>query len=342
MYYIQSTPQSSIWKRYEYVSKEYTFDNYYKSEPQIDEVSYTDDLEIILKAFDNICQTHARKHTAPGVDYEDLYCEARLGVVEVVDFWMSGKKKKYPFKQHCLYKIREVTYQYCLNNRTEISTPFYIQRGCQHVAQILKILKNAPTSLELIGSENPSESEIETFLLDENERLPLKSDEFIRNQINPNLTPAQFIQVYENVTQHKRGSGHSFAKKNLTDVGKVLHLKQKIWYNATSNNMKFSRVIGLILSAQDSKTSCDAGFYGTDTRGPDKELVMLKVLERGSEICGKECFDIFTASKFSRKKYEDIENETGKSKKEISFIVRDCLKKLQQDPLLKQYYEELE
>lgn len=320
--------------------EEYTFDNYYESEPQIDQISHTDSKEAILKAFENINQTYARKHTRPGIEYEDLYLEAQLGILEVVEYWRLGGTKKYPFKQHCLYKIRETTYQYCLRNIVKTKTPYYIQRGCKHVSQILKILKNAPTAKVLIGSEDPTDWEIEQFLYDENERLPLKSQEFIIEQINPNLTEAQFEQVYLNIVEHKRGSAHSFVKKNLTDVGKVLHIKEKIWYNATSNNMPFKRVISLILKAQKAKPSYDSVFCGEIDHSPEQLIIFNKVIERGREICGEREFNIFVSSKFLKKTYKEISEEFSIPKNDISEIIHYCLKILKNDSIMQQYYSE--
>jgi RNA polymerase sigma factor (sigma-70 family) len=321
------------------VTKEYKFKNYYESEPQVDKILYDESKEKVLKAFANISQTYARKHVRPGIDYEDLYNEAQLGVLEAIEYFSDPSKveKKYPFKQYVLYKIRERTYQYCLRNAIKIKTPYYIQRGSKHVAQITTLLKNAPVAFQILGKEDVSDSDIREFLYNENERLPLKSDEFIRAQINKNLTTDQFNQVYDNVVNHKRGSAHSFVKKNLTDVGKILHIKEKIWYNATSNNMPFSRVISLILEARSARSSHDSVFCGTINGLSEKNIIFAEMVKRGREVCGTKNFDIFLSNKYLNKTYKEISVLYNVPKNDITEIIKRCIKSLKEDDIINEF-----
>lgn len=320
------------------MSENFKFKNYYKSEPQLNSIDYTDSEEQILKAFYNISQTYARKHTRPGIDFEDLFQEAQMGILEAIKYYTNDNnvKKTYPFKQFVLYKIREKTYQYCLKNAIKIKTPYYIQRGSKHVAQIISLLQNSSTSYQLLQKENPEHSDIIAFLYNPNERLPLKTDEFIRAQINPNLTTEQFNQVYLNVINHKRGSAHSFVKKNLTDIGKILHIKEKIWYNATSNNMPFERVISLILEARASKTNPNVNLCSKPSTGSDNNIIMEELIVRGKKVCGEKEFNIFFASKYLNKTYTAISKQYQVPKNDITGIIKKCLKILKDDFIIKE------
>lgn len=321
--------------------KDYKFRNYFESETQLKDVTAKSDPEEILKAYSRLILVCANNHVREGVELEDLIGEGQKGIVEaIIDF--PKKKRRYNFQQFCLYKIRQHIYQYCLSNANQIKTPYYIQRGCMHVGQIFKLMSNQSTAEKLLNRRGPaSEQEIIDFLHDDKERLPLKPMKFIKDQITKDPKSPEFKQILSGVLNHELGSRHSYVKNNLTDVGKILHIKEKLWYTASSNNMDYGRVIGLILSARRSKVEFTPNLHSTSFNRGDTELARKQLIEQGIKVCGETNFKIFVENKMYDKNYEEIAEKFSVKKSEVVDIIKKCIKLLRKDPIYLEMFKDL-
>lgn len=326
-------------RRQKYTSKQddYKFENFYASETQLKDIDENSPPELVIEAFSRLIHVHANNHVREGVEIEDLIAEAKSGLVEVIfeakeDKRKKKKKKTYNFHQACLYRIRQKIFQYCLRNANQIKTPYYIQRGCMHVGQIFKLLANQSTAEKVLGRKGPpTEHEIIAFLYDENERLPLKPMKFIKAQIKKDSSKKEFNQILSGILNHELGSRHSYIKNNLTDVGKVLHIKEKLWYTSSSNNMNYARVIALILSARQTKVELTPTTYAPQYTGMDRHVLQGEIMNLGRKVCGEKEFTIFIQNKVYDKTYDEIAKLYTMKKPVVVDIIKECIKRLRKD-----------
>lgn len=332
-------------RRKKYTSKQddYEFKNFYESETQLKNINENSPPEVIIENFTRLIHVHANNHVREGVEIEDLIAEAKSGLVEVILEAKEDKKKKntgkkkkkektYNFQQACLYRIRQKIFQYCLRNANQIKTPYYIQRGCMHVGQIFKLLSNQSTAEKILGRKGPpTEHEIIDFLFDENERLPLKPMKFIKAQIKKDSNKKEFNQILSGILNHELGSRHSYIKNNLTDVGKVLHIKEKLWYTSSSNNMNYERVINLILSARQTKVELTPTTYSPQYSGMDRHVLQGEIMELGKKVCGEAEFTLFVQNKVYDKTYDEIAKLYNIKKPVVIDTIKECIKKLRKD-----------
>lgn len=332
------------------VHDEYKFKNYFESEPQLDTVNQDSPIEHILAAYQRVVFVQAKRHLPPvnrpgGMELEDLIAQGNLGLCDAVDQYSNPDRKtpKYSFHMACLYKIREHIYTYCIGNANQLGTPRYIQRGLMHVAQIFQLMQNQTVAEQILKRPGPaSTQEIVEFLYDDDERLPLKSKTFIKKQINRQVSKKEFEQIYSGVTTHKRGSQHSYVKNNLSDVGKILHIKEKIWYTFKSNNMKYKRGIELILSARRSQTPLEDSLHAPIKKETvESKVAQRELYARGVELCGENEFKIVFDNICLGLSYEEIGNKHGMSKSAVTDIVKKSLRALRQDEVFIEYYKEL-
>lgn len=330
-------------KKREPNKENFKFKNYFKSEPQLLDIDHTSDPADILNAYQRIVSIYAKNHVRERVELEDLISEANLGICKAIEDFNNPTKKKrsYTFNQACLYKIREAVFQYCLRNATQLKTPYYIQRGCMHVAQIHKLMQNQKVAENLLQRPGPaSDVDIVEFLYKEDERLPLKSEAFIRAQINKQVSEREFEQIYFGIINHEQGTKHSYIKSKLSDEGKALHIKQKIWYTATSNHMSYTRVIDLILLARQVQTVLDPTMQEHSV-GLEKKVLSRQVFEHGEKVCGKLNFEILVESKCLGKTYDELSAKYSLKKNTITEIIKDSIDKLKDDNLFKELFKEV-
>ena len=322
--------------------KDYKFRNYFESETQLKDITHKTDPEEIIKAYSRLISVIANNHVREGVELEDLVGEGLAGIVEAIDEYPRKKKRRYNFQQFCLYKLRQRIFQYCLRSANQIKTPYYIQRGCMHVGQIFKLMANQSVAEKILGKKgSANEQEIIDFLYNDKERLPLKKMQFIRDQIKKDPKSPEFKQILSGVLNHELGSRHSYVKNNLTDVGKILHIKEKLWYTASSNNMDYTRVISLILSARQSKVEFTPNLHSTAFNSGDAELSRKQLLEQGVKVCGEKNFTIFVQNKMYDKNYDELSELYKIRKTEVIDIVKKCIKALRKDPIYMEMFKEL-
>ena len=324
----------------------YKFRNYFTSETQLKDIDWDSDPAEILTAYARLINVYASKHLREGVELDDLVSEGQRGVCEAIEEYRNPKtrkKKNYNFYQACLYKIRSCIYQYCLRNITQLKTPYYIQRGCMHIGQIFKLMSNQYVAEELLGRRGPAtEDEIIDFIYNESERLPLKSMRYIKAQITKPKNSPEFKQILSGVMNHELGSRHSYVKNNLTDPGKILHIKQKLYYAASSNNMNYKRVVDLILSARHSKIEFTPKIHSAPYEDVESVAERKELIARGRELCGQVHFDIFIENKLLDKSYDEIAESRSLKKSIILDIIKKCIKTLQQDPVFIEKFQTLD
>ena len=325
-------------------NEDFQFVNYFKSEPQLDTITHNSPPEDIIKAYERIIWVTAKKHLRQGTDLEDLLSQGKLGVCEAIIRYQNPEKRpKYKFHMLCLYNIRNSIFKYCIGNVNQLKTPVYIQRELMHVAQIFQLMNNQSVAEKILGRPGPStENEVITFLYDEDERLPLKSKTFIKKQINKKVSSTEFDQIYGGIVTHELGSRHSYVKNNLTDIGKILHIKEKIWYTFKSNNMKYERGMKLILSARVSQDTLDAAVH-TPIPGEkiEQKVARRQLLKHGEKVCGEENFKILLENKCLDMNYDEIATKYKLRKSTVTEIIKKSIKILQKDPIFKEYFEEL-
>jgi len=326
---------------------DYKFVNYFQSEPQLDEITHKSDPEDILNAYERIIWVTAKKHYKMGrtsTELEDLIAQGQLGVCEAIKRYKNpNTRPRYKFHMLCLYNIRDYIFKYCIRNVNQLKTPVYIQRELMHVAQIFQLMNNQTVAEAILKREGPStESEIIAFIYDEDERLPLKSKTFIKKQINKKVNKKEFEQIYNGIISHELGSRHSYVKNNLSDVGKILHIKEKIWYTFKSNNMKYERGIKLILSAKQSQDSLDAAIHSPIPKEVIEQNVAQKqLIDHGSKICGKLNFRILFENKCMDMNYAEISKTHNIKKNMVTDIIKKSIKLLQKDPVFQEMFKEL-
>lgn len=322
----------------------YKFRNYFESENQLKCISHKSDLAEVIAAYTRLIWVYASNHVREGVEIEDLIAEGKRGVIEAYAEFNDRNRKKpnYNFYQACLYKIRSCVFQYCLRNATQIKTPYYIQRGCMHVGQIFKLMANQSVAEALLKRRGPpTEQEVIDFIYDEKERLPLKGIRFIKKQITKKTSKDEFQQILNGILNHELGSRHSYVKNNLTDVGKVLHIKEKMHFTSSSNNMDYKRVIDLIMSARQSKLELNLNTYSPHANNVETEMDRKELIEYGKKICGEKNFNIFLAHKLYDKNYEEIAHMFEIKKDEILDILKKCLRILRKDSYFQEAFNSL-
>lgn len=318
------------------IKKVYKFKNYFISETQLGGISYKSDPADILEAYARLINVYASKHFREGIELDDLIAEGQRGVCEAIEDFHKPKnrKKKYNFHQACMYKIRSCIYQYCLRNITQLKTPYYIQRGCMHIGQIFTLMNNQMVAERLLNKRGPAtEEEIIEFIYNEKERLPIKPMKFIKAQILKEKNSDEFKQILSGVMNHELGSRHSYVKNNLTDIGKVLHIKQKLYYAASSNNMNYKRVIDLIFSARHSKIEYTPNLINQPYENVDVIAQRNELIKQGRLLCGEDNFNIFLENKVFDKSYDDIANTRNLKKSTVMDIIKECIKLLKKDPI---------
>jgi RNA polymerase sigma factor (sigma-70 family) len=324
---------------------DYEFINYFASEPQLEQIDYDSDPERILAAFQRIIWVTAKRHLRPGIELEDLVGQGQLGVCEAILKYKNPETRpRYNFKMSCLYSIRDSIFKYCIGNVNQLKTPVYIQRGLMHVAQIFQYMNNQAVAEQVLKREGPAtEREIVKFLYDEEERLPKKSKAFIKRQINRKVSNKEFEQIYSGIVNHELGSKHSFVKNNLTDVGKILHIKEKIWYTFDSNNMRYERGIKLILMAREAtQESLESAIYAPSiSGGTEKAVTQKELFDQGIKICGELNFKILFENKCLDKNYQEIATKYNLKKSTVTDIIKKSIKLLQKDPFFQEFFEEL-
>lgn len=326
-------------------NSKYTYKNFFKSEKQLDTITHETDPTVVLTAYQRLIYVYASNHVREGVELEDLMAEAQAGICEAIEDYNNPNtpKRRYTFNQACLYKIREAVYQYCLRNASQIKTPYYIQRGCMHVGQIFKLMQNQKVAEAILKRPGPAdEQEIIQFIYNEKERLPLKPKKFIKEQINKKVNKEEFEQIYSGIVSHQLGSKHSYVKNNLTDIGKILHIKEKIWYSADSNNMKYSRVIDLVLAARQSQISLDPTMYGYGGERTEKKVFTREIFDYGKKICGEKEFSILISNKCYDMNYEEISKKFSIKKNTVTDVIKGCIRILRKDPLFQDWFNDLE
>lgn len=321
--------------------KNYKFKNFYASETQLDAITHTTDPNRILEAYSRLISVYASNHIRDGVELDDLISEGKRGVCEAIKEFNDPTRKRpsYNFNQACLYKIRSCIFQYCLRNASLIKTPYYIQRGQMHCGQLFKLMSNNTVASALIKKKGDiGEQDIIDFIYDEKERLPLKSLSFIKRNITKKVSKQEFDQILSGILNHELGSRHSYIKNNLTDVGKCLHIKEKLWYTATCNNMDYSRVIDLILIARQSKVELNPNLYTAPIEKIENIVFRGQLAAEGERLCGKQRFDIFIKNKVMDKNYDDIAKEYGLKKSEVVDIIKQCKNILQNAQFFKELH----
>lgn len=312
-------------------------------------------IEKIIEGYERLIYIHSMRHVRDGVELEDLIEEGRRGVVEAYQLYTNPRPEQklpnYSFHQSCLYKLRSNIFYYCLNNASPLKTPIYVQRGCMHVGQIFKILSNQHAAEELFGREGPAtEQEIKEFLYDETNRLPTAEDikkgkarytiDEIKSMIVRKEDDKYFDQILDGVLHHRNGSRHSFVKNSLTDKGKVLHIKNKLYFCAEQNQMKYKRVIDLILSARVLVSDLDSGFQKPSSFNIELEIARRQIIQRGRELVGEYRFNIFVDSVLHDLTYGKIAEKYGIKKSKVSDIINQCLNILRSDETFQQLYKE--
>ena len=312
-------------------------------------------LEQIIASYERLVYVQARKHVRERVELEDLMAEGRQGIIEAyrlfTDPELIDKVPEYTFHQAVMYRITRIFY-YCLNNASPLKTPIYIQRGCMHVGQIFKILNNQNAAEDVLGKKGQATDwDIIQFIYDEVDRLPCENEigkkgtkytlkEVKSMIIKPEEDP-YFKQILDGVLHHRNGNRHTFVKNNLTDRGKVLHIKNKLYFCAKQNKMKYSRLIDLILSARVLLHELDSGLQKPSDSDLDKELTRKQVLVRGKELLGEKNFNIFIDSTINNFTYSKIADKYQLKKSKVSDVVNECLSTMRHDPLLQQLYKDL-
>jgi hypothetical protein len=331
---------------------QFEFRNYFESEPQLDTIDENSPTEEILAAYQRVILVQAKKHMPKDdrtrhIELEDLIAQGKLGVFDAIDRFKNPNRKNPRhgvFQMECNYKIREHIYAHTLGSSSLLSIPKYIQRGLQHVAQIFNLMQNHTVAEEILKRPGPAtDQEIVDFIYNEDERLPLKSKTFIRKQISKKVSKEEFEQIYMGVTTHRRGSQHSFVKNNLSNVGKVLHIKEKIWYTFKSNSTKYSRGVELILSAQRKQIVLEDENIHTHISidGVESSLVQQELYDRGVELCGEDDFKLVFDSICLGLTYEELSEKYGRKRSEVIESVKLNLKLLRQDEIFIQHYEDL-
>jgi len=332
------------------VHKQYKFKNYFESEPQLDTVDENSDVTDILAAYHRIIFVYAKRHLPPpnrpgGIELDDLIAQGQMGICDAVDLFRNPERRtpKYKFHMACLYRIRDHIYKYCIGNANQLNTPVYIQRGLMHVAQIFELMQSQTVAEAVLKKPGPASNEdIIQFLYQEDERLPLKSKAFIKRQINKKVSKKEFEQIYRGVTEHRRGSQHSYVKNNLSPVGKILHIKEKIWYTFKCNNMKYPRGIQLILSARRSQTPLEDAIHSpTKADTVESKVAQRELFERGIALCGKVEFHIVFDNTCIGLSYDEIAIKYKMKKAEVTDIVKKCIRSLRTDEVFIEYYKEL-
>lgn len=331
-------------KSFKLYKDNYKFVNYFSSENQLKSVNHKSDPELILKAFNRLVWVYASNHVREGVEIEDLVAEGQKGICKAIQEYNDADRQKpnYNFHQACLYNIRSNIFQYCLRNTTLIKTPYYIQRGCLHFSQIYKLMCEQTTAEKLLKRPGPAtEQEIIDFLYDEQERLPLKSMKFIKAQITKKKSKEEFEQILSGILNHELGSRHSYVKNNLTDVGKVLHLKQKLYFTSQSTSKSYKRMIDLILSVKQTKVDLTSLSGSSNPANVEDSVIKNQLITRGKELCGEFNFNVFLQNKLFNKNYQELAEEFNLEKSELVSIIKQCLKLLQDDLLFKELYQEM-
>ena len=312
-------------------------------------------IEEIIEGYARLIYIHSLKHVREGVEIEDLISEGKRGIIEAYQLYTNPRPEQkipnYNFHQSCLYKLRSNIFYYCLNNASPLKTPVYIQRGCMHVGQIFKILSNQHAAEELFGREgSASEQEIIDFIYDQTNRLPtlveLDNGESryslkeIKAMIVRTEDDKYFEQILDGVLHHRNGSRHSFVKNNLNDKGKVLHIKNKLYFCALQNQMKYKSVIDYILSARVLVHDIDSGVQRPSKLNLDREVTKRRIIEKGVDLVGEYNFTIFMDSVMYDLTYGKIAEKYGIKKSKVSDIINHCMSILRNDKVFQQYYEE--
>jgi predicted DNA-binding protein YlxM (UPF0122 family) len=217
---------------------------------------------------------------------------------------------------------------------------------------MFKFLGNQNTAEDLFGRPGPAtEQEIIDFIYDEEDRFPTMDEvedgtskytvEEIKEMIVRDETDDYFDQILDGVLHHRNGNRHPFVKTNLSDKGKVLHIKNKLYFCAQQNQMKYRRVIDLILSARVLVHDIDDSFQKASDYDADKELARKTVLDKGKELVGEEQFNIFIDRVLYDMNYGKIAEKYGIKKSKVSDIINDCLAKLRNSEVLQELYQEL-
>ena len=319
-------------------------------------------LEEIIESYERLIFVQSTKHLRERVELEDLMSEGRQGIIEAYNLYTdpTSKVPDYSFHQAVMYRLTRIFY-YCLNNASPLKTPIYVQRGCMHIGQIFKILNNQNAAEELFCREGPAtDEEITGFIYDEDDRMPtfeeLKAGrliykdhtsplrytlEDVKKMIVREESDEYFDQILDGILHHRNGNRHTFVKNNLTDKGKVLHIKNKLHFCAKQNQMKYERVIELILSARVMVHEIDEAFQQDSGFDIEKELSKKQVIERGMEVVGKEDFSIFVDSALNDMTYGRIAEKYGIKKSKVSDIISQAMAKLRKDEIFQQLYQEM-
>lgn len=312
-------------------------------------------LEKIIESYERLIYVQASKHLRDRVELEDLMSEGRQGIIEAYRLFtepdLADKVPNYTFHQAVMYRLTKIFY-YCLNNASPLKTPIYIQRGCMHIGQIFKILSNQNAAEEVLGvTEQPTDTDITEFIYDEEDRFPTKDElvagesrytlKQIKNMIVRDESDPYFEQILDGILHHRNGNRHTFVKNNLSDKGKVLHIKNKLYFCAKQNKMKYGRLIDLILSARVLIHDLDSGLQKPSTFNLDTEVSRRRVIERGKELVGEHNFNIVLDATLNDLTYGKISEKYGIKKSKVSDIINQCVAVLRNDPIYQQLYEEL-
>lgn len=310
-------------------------------------------LEEIIDSYRRLIYDRAKKHLREGVELEDLVSEGIQGVIEAYNHYKDPNRKipSYTFHQACLYKLQKIFY-YCLQNASPLKTPVYVRRGCMHVGQIFKILRDQNVAEELFERPGPAtENEIIDFIYDPSQRMPTLDEinkgeseytiEDIKGFINKPENDQYFDQILDGVLHHRNGNRHGFVKGSLTNKGKLLHIKNKLYFSACQNQMKYERVIELILSARVIMLGLESGMEKPSESDLDVEITKRRVISRGKELVGDLHLNMFVDSVLNGLTYGDISKKYGIPKTEISEIIGNTLNILKNDEIFIQLYKEL-
>lgn len=320
-----------------------------KNDPPADtkEALLRRNLEDILEEYQRLIFMLATQHVREGsVELEDLIEEGRLGVIEAYKLYTDPKPNQkvpsYSFRQRCLYNIRARIFYYCLDNVSPFKTPAYIQRGCMHVGQVYKILGNQNVAEELFARPGPAtEQEILDFLYDDTERIPNYPLHEIEQMITKDKSDKHFKEILDGVLHHRNGSRHAVVKSSLTDIGKLLHIKEKLYFCAQQNSMKYKRVIDLILQARVIVQDIDSGIQKSSSHNTEKEVMKRELMHRGRDILGEQYFDIFCDSVLRDMPYGEIAEKYELKKSKVSDIVNKCIAILRKDEVFQEFYKDL-